>query len=99
MTKIDRARARSCTSKAGETPYDRLLIATGSDPFIIPVPGRELQGVITFRDLDDVDAMMAAAGRPGAKAVVIGGGLLGLEAAAGLQARGMEVTVVHLMAT
>lgn len=79
-------------------PYDRLLIATGSDPFIIPVPGSDLPGVVTFRDLDDVDRMLSAAER-GGKAVVIGGGLLGLEAAHGLALRGMGVTVVHLMPT
>jgi nitrite reductase (NADH) large subunit len=79
-------------------PYDRLLIATGSDPFIIPVPGKDLPGVVTFRDLDDVDRMLAAAQQGGA-AVVIGGGLLGLEAAHGLALRGMQVTVVHLMPT
>ena len=96
VTKIDRA-AKVVHAKGGETPYDRLLIATGSAPFIIPVPGRELTGVMAYRDLDDVHAMMAAAETPGARAVVIGGGLLGLEAAAGLKARGMEVTVLHLM--
>jgi len=79
-------------------PYDRLLIATGSDPFIIPVPGKDLDGVVTFRDLDDVDRMLAAAER-GGSAVVIGGGLLGLEAAHGLCLRGMSVTVIHLMPT
>ncbi len=78
--------------------YDRLLIATGSDPFIIPVPGRDLDGVVTFRDLDDVEKMLAAAQR-GGNAVVIGGGLLGLEAAHGLGLQGMKVTVVHLMPT
>ena len=61
------------------------------------VPGRELPGVMAYRDLDDVHAMIAAAEKPGAQAVVIGGGLLGLEAAAGLKARGMDVTVLHLM--
>lgn len=80
------------------TPYDRLLIATGSDPFIIPVPGHDLPGVITFRDLDDVDKMLAAAEK-GGRAVVIGGGLLGLEAAHGMSLRGMNVTVLHLMPT
>lgn len=79
-------------------PYDRLLIATGSDPFIIPIPGNDLDGVVTFRDLDDVDKMLAAAEK-GGDAVVIGGGLLGLEAAHGLSLRGMKVTVVHLMPT
>ena len=95
VTRIDRARRVVATAK-GETPYDHLLIATGSAPFIIPVPGRELKGVVTYRDLDDTEAMIAAA-RPGAKAVVIGGGLLGLEAAAGLALRGIDVTVIHLM--
>ncbi|RVD25812.1 nitrite reductase large subunit NirB, partial [Mesorhizobium sp. M4B.F.Ca.ET.017.02.2.1] len=79
-------------------PYDKLVIATGSVPFIIPVPGNNLPGVLTYRDLDDVRAMMLAA-QSRAKAVVIGGGLLGLEAAAGLQAQGMDVTVLHVMPT
>ena len=63
----------------------------------LPLPGAELKGVVTFRDIDDVDAMVAAAEEPGAQAVVIGGGLLGLEAAYGLARRGMKATVVHLM--
>ncbi|GMG82435.1 nitrite reductase large subunit NirB [Paralimibaculum aggregatum] len=96
VTGIDRAR-RVVVSATGETPYDRLVIATGSAPFIIPVPGHALPGVLTYRDLDDTEAMIAAAAKPGARAVVIGGGLLGLEAAAGLRLRGMEVTVLHLM--
>src|SRR5690606_10325422 len=79
-----------------EAAYDNLVIATGSAPFIIPVPGRELRGVASFRDLDDVNDMLAAAQKPDAKAVVIGGGLLGLEAAAALSGRGMQVTVLHL---
>jgi nitrite reductase (NADH) large subunit len=74
------------------------VIATGSVPFIIPVPGKDLAGVLSYRDLDDVHAMMLAAKSRG-KAVVIGGGLLGLEAAAGLNEQGMDVTVVHLMPT
>jgi nitrite reductase (NADH) large subunit len=78
--------------------YDALIIAVGSRPILIPVPGVELPGVVTFRDLDDVNAMLAAAQR-GGRAVVIGGGLLGLEAAAGLAAKGMKTTVVHLMPT
>ncbi|MEH3046302.1 nitrite reductase large subunit NirB [Sphingomonas adhaesiva] len=95
---IDRA-ARTVTSRSGLVlEYDRLLIATGSDPFIIPVPGRDLPGVISFRDMKDVDAMLAAADR-GGSAVVIGGGLLGLEAAHGLSLRGMTVTVLHIMPT
>ena len=96
VTGIDPARKVVISAK-GETPYDKLVIATGSAPFIIPVPGKDLRGVITFRDLDDTHAMIAAAGRQGGRAVVIGGGLLGLEAAAGLAILGMEVTVIHLM--
>ena len=95
ITKIDRDR-KVVISKSGETAYDTLLIATGSAPFIIPVSGKDLPGVVTYRDLEDTNAMIAAA-KPGAKAVVIGGGLLGLEAAAGMQLRGMDVTVIHIM--
>jgi nitrite reductase (NADH) large subunit len=95
---IDRE-AKTITAKSGRVEsYDRLLIATGSDPFIIPVPGKDLPGVVTFRDMDDVGAMLRAASS-GGDAVVIGGGLLGLEAAHGLALRGMKVTVVHLMPT
>ncbi|SNS34656.1 nitrite reductase large subunit NirB [Sphingopyxis indica] len=95
---IDRG-AKKVTTRGGVTEaYDRLLIATGSDPFIIPVPGKDLPGVISFRDMDDVDMMLTAAEK-GGSAVVIGGGLLGLEAAHGLSLRGMKVTVLHLMPT
>ena len=95
---IDRE-AKTVTSNHGEVAsYDRLVIATGSVPFIIPVPGKDLAGVLSYRDLDDVHAMMLAAKSRG-KAVVIGGGLLGLEAAAGLNEQGMDVTVVHVMPT
>jgi nitrite reductase (NADH) large subunit len=76
--------------------YDRLLLATGSNPFIIPVPGHHLPGVVGFRDIHDVNAMLEASGRY-RRAVVIGGGLLGLEAANGLLKQGMAVTVVHLL--
>ncbi|MFW2830340.1 nitrite reductase large subunit NirB [Sphingomonas sp. ID0503] len=96
VTAIDRA-AQTVTADSGRSvSYDKLLIATGSDPFIIPVPGKDLPGVISFRDMKDVDAMLAAADK-GGDAVVIGGGLLGLEAAHGLTLRGMKVTVLHLM--
>lgn len=81
-----------------EATYDRLVIATGSNPLILPVPGNQLKGVLAYRDLDDVEAMLEAS-RTGGHAVVIGGGLLGLEAAAGLKIRGMDVTVVHLAPT
>jgi nitrite reductase (NADH) large subunit len=95
---IDR-RSRKVKSKRGiEISYDRLLLATGSNPIVMPVPGAELPGVITFRQLADVEAMLAVA-QPDRKAVVIGGGLLGLEAANGLLSRGMSVTVVHLFET
>jgi nitrite reductase (NADH) large subunit len=96
VTRIDRKR-RVVVSKTGETPYDKLLIATGSMPFILPLPGKDLEGVMPYRDLDDVEKMLEAAFFPGARAVVIGGGLLGLEAAAGLRLRGMEVVVLHVM--
>ena len=95
VTAIDRD-ARVVQGANGPAPYDALVIATGSAPFIIPLPGHRLPGVVAYRDLEDTNAMIAAS-RPGARAVVIGGGLLGLEAAAGMAARGAEVTVIHLM--
>ncbi len=95
---IDRRR-RLVRSRSGrELPYDRLLIATGSKPVVLPIPGAELPGVVTFRDLADVDSMLEASRRY-RRAAVIGGGLLGLEAASGLARRGMDVTVVHLLET
>ncbi|MGO9992541.1 MAG: nitrite reductase small subunit NirD [Steroidobacteraceae bacterium] len=95
VTHIDRVR-RCVRSRNGiEAPYDRLLIATGSLPVLLPVPGSGLKGVITFRVLQDVDTMLAATGSR-RHAVVIGGGLLGLEAASGLLQRGLNVTVVHV---
>ncbi|MEO7466550.1 MAG: nitrite reductase large subunit NirB [Sphingobium limneticum] len=103
VTAIDRAAKRVTAQSGRSVHYDKLLIATGSDPFIIPVPGKDLPGVISFRDMKDVDTMLAAAeaGKAlgGGAAVVIGGGLLGLEAAHGLTLRGMKVTVIHLMDT
>jgi NAD(P)H-dependent nitrite reductase small subunit len=91
---IDRVR-RCVRSRDGvEAPYDRLLIATGSRPTVLPIPGSDLQGVITFRDLQGVDSLPAGRGRR--RAVVIGGGLLGVEAASDLLRRGLEVTVVHI---
>lgn len=95
VARVDRARRCVVAEDGTEAPYDRLLLATGSRPFILPVPGHDLEGVISFRDIGDVDAMLAAS-RTHRRAVVIGGGLLGLEAANGLLLRGMEVTVVHL---
>ncbi|MEP5779547.1 MAG: nitrite reductase large subunit NirB [Hyphomicrobiales bacterium] len=98
IAKIDRE-AKTVTSEAGVTEsYDKLVVATGSNPFIIPLPGHDLDGVLTYRDLDDVERMITVAKGEGT-AVVIGGGLLGLEAAAGLKAQGMDVVVLHLMPT
>ncbi len=98
VTEIDRIGRRVIASDGTEEKYDRLLIATGSSPFIVPVPGHDLAGVIAFRDIHDVDLMLDAASKH-KHAVVIGGGLLGLEAANGLMQQGMSVTVVHLMDT
>jgi nitrite reductase (NADH) large subunit len=95
---IDRAARAVITASGHVEPYDVLLLATGSNPFILPVPGKDLEGIVTFRDMDDVEAMLRAA-RTGRHAVVIGGGLLGLEAANGLNLNGMDVTVIHLADT
>ncbi|WP_129778838.1 nitrite reductase small subunit NirD [Peristeroidobacter soli] len=95
---IDRIRRRVRSRHGIEADYDRLLLATGSNPIVLPVPGKDLPGVVTFRDLQDVNTMLAAA-RTHEKAVVIGGGLLGLEAANALLKQGMQVTVVHLLET
>ena len=96
VARIDRVR-RVVHSRSGiEAAYDRLLLATGSQALTLPVPGANLPGVMTFRSLQDVETMLGAS-RNGGRAVVIGGGLLGLEAANGLMQRGMDVTVVHLM--
>ena len=95
VTKIDR-KARVVYAEDGTSAdYDRLILATGSNPFVLPVPGNDLAGVISFRDIHDVDAMIEISAQY-KHAVVIGGGLLGLEAANGLKLRGMDVTVVHL---
>ena len=92
---IDRRKREVIANDGTRATYDRLLLATGSMPFIIPVPGHQLPGVIGFRDVADVNTMIDAA-ESHRHAVVIGGGLLGLEAAYGLHKRGMKVTVVHL---
>jgi len=99
VVKIDRTR-RVVEADDGDggkiiTGYDRLLLATGSKPFVLPIPGADLEGVIGFRDIADVDRMIHASAHY-KHAVVIGGGLLGLEAANGLKLRGMDVSVVHL---
>jgi nitrite reductase (NADH) large subunit len=95
IVKIDRT-AKTVASENGDVlPYDKLLFGTGSNPFIIPLPGHDLEGVIAYRDLEDTTRMMGL--NNAHKAVVIGGGLLGLEAAAGMATRGVDVTVVHIM--
>ncbi len=93
---VDRERRLVMADDGTTAEYDRLIIATGSQPFILPVPGKDLDGVIAYRDIADTQAMIETA-RTHRHAVVIGGGLLGLEAANGLMLRGMDVTVVHLM--
>jgi nitrite reductase (NADH) large subunit len=95
VTRIDRRRRTVEAADGTIAPYDRLLLATGSNPVILPIPGNDLPGVITYRDIADTHAMIDAASRF-KHAVVIGGGLLGLEAANGLKVRGMNVTVIHL---
>jgi nitrite reductase (NADH) large subunit len=96
VTHID-ALTKQVTTDEGKTEsYDKIIIATGSNPFILPIPGSEKEGVIGFRDINDCNQMIDAAGKY-KKAAVIGGGLLGLEAAKGLVNLGMDVTVVHLM--
>ncbi|MDP3424296.1 MAG: nitrite reductase large subunit NirB [Burkholderiaceae bacterium] len=102
VTRVDRVkRVVHATNAAGESisaGYDRLVMATGSNPFILPIPGNQLQGVLAYRDMADTQAMIDAAATY-QHAVVIGGGLLGLEAANGLMKRGMKVHVVHVMPT
>jgi nitrite reductase (NADH) large subunit len=93
-TAIDRDIRRVKLASGATIPYSKLVLATGSRPVVLPIPGRELPGVMTFRDLRDVDVLKSA-GK--CNAVVIGGGLLGLEAAYGLAKAGAKVTVVHLM--
>ncbi len=92
---IDRVHRKVIADDGTEESYDRLLIATGSTPFMLPIPGNDLPGVIGYRDIKDTDEMIDAATKH-THAVVIGGGLLGLEAANGLKLRGMDVTVVHI---
>ena len=92
---IDRM-SKTVTAENGDVlAYDKLIFGTGSNPFMIPLPGHDLEGVIAYRDLEDTTRMMDLG--PDNKCVVIGGGLLGLEAAAGMAARGVDVTVVHIM--
>lgn len=98
IVEIDRIKRVVIADDGTVAPYDRLLMATGSNPFMLPIPGKDLEGVISYRDIQDTNAMIDAA-KVHKQAIVIGGGLLGLEAANGLKLRGMDVTVVHLPAT
>jgi len=99
VTKVDRTKrlviADDGSGNPIVEPYDRLLLATGSNPFIPPLPGTDLKGVIAYRDIKDTNEMIDASTRF-KHAVVVGGGLLGLEAANGLMLRGMQVSVVHI---
>ncbi len=98
VTEVNRARrtvhALGADGQTINAPYDRLILATGSKPFMLPIPGNDLDGVLAYRDIADTQAMIAASAQY-RHAVVIGGGLLGLEAANGLMKRGMQVSVVH----
>lgn len=98
VVEIDRIHRRVIADDGSCAEYDRLLIATGSRPFILPIPGNGLEGVIGYRDIADTRCMLDSANQH-RRAVVIGGGLLGLEAAHGLKLRGMDVSVVHNGAT
>ncbi|WP_374408580.1 nitrite reductase large subunit NirB [Hydrogenophaga sp.] len=99
VTEVDRVKrvvhATGPNGEAVSAEYDRLIMATGSNPFILPIPGKDLKGVLAYRDIADTQAMIDAAAQY-KHAVVIGGGLLGLEAANGLMKRGMTVSVVHV---
>lgn len=99
VTEVDRVRrvvtGINAEGQAVTAQYDRLIMATGSNPFILPIPGKDLKGVLAYRDIADTQAMIDAAAQY-QHAVVIGGGLLGLEAANGLMKRGMQVSVVHV---
>ncbi len=96
VVEVDRVKRIVRAEDGTEVEYDRLLMCTGSNPFMLPIPGKDLLGVIAYRDIADTNAMIEAA-KKYKKAVVIGGGLLGLEAANGLMLRGMDVTVIHVM--
>jgi nitrite reductase (NADH) large subunit len=96
VTDVDPERKTVTGDDGSVTPFDKLLLATGSSPLIPCIDWVRKEGVYVFRSLDDTRALLERA-RPGTKAVVIGGGLLGLEAARGLQVQGCDVTVVHLM--
>ena len=95
VTGVDRVRRIATTSTGQQLPYDHLVLATGSRPFVPPLPGRDLPGVFTYRTLADVEAITSwCSGRR--TGIVLGGGLLGLEAANALRLLGLEVHVVEM---
>jgi 3-phenylpropionate/trans-cinnamate dioxygenase ferredoxin reductase subunit len=91
---IDRERHRVEIADGGSLEYDRLLLATGSHPRLLPLPGAELAGVHYLRSVADVDRLRAEIA-PGRRAVIIGGGYIGLEVAATCREAGLEVTVLE----
>ncbi len=95
ITGIDPVQKTVTGNDGSVTPFDKLILATGSNPLIPPMEGTQRDGVFVFRTLDDTRGLLERA-RPGLKAAVIGGGLLGLEAARGLQVQGCDVSVIHL---
>ncbi|RYM06550.1 hypothetical protein EWH99_02855 [Sporolactobacillus sp. THM7-7] len=94
VTYIDTQNQSVSTDEGLTEKYDQLIVATGSRPFILPIPGTDKKGVVTYRDISDCQKLISAS-QTCKKAVVIGGGLLGLEAAKGLLQRSMHVTVIH----
>lgn len=98
ITEIDTASQHVRSASGMTVPYDKLIIATGSNPFMLPLPGSDKQGVMAYRTIQDCELMIEAS-KQYKKAVVIGGGLLGLEAARGFLNLGMQVDVVHIFDT
>ena len=91
---IDTERQVVTTDRKRSMTYDQIILATGSSPYILPIPGADKEGVYGFRTIEDCQSLINAAGRY-QKAAVIGAGLLGLEAAVGLRQLGMDVSVIH----
>jgi len=95
VTGIDTAAQTVTSDKGVKVAYDKLIIATGSNPFMLPLPGADKEGVMAYRTIRDCEIMLESA-KTYKKAIVIGGGLLGLEAARGFLNLGMKVDVVHI---
>jgi nitrite reductase (NADH) large subunit len=101
VTEIDRAARTVRTAGGREVGYDALVLATGSSPFVPPVEGRDLPGVFVYRTIDDLDVLRAhcvdlTTSSPGVGGVVVGGGLLGLEAARAMQGLGVDTHIVEV---